>query len=177
MRDDREISWYPVAERHELPEDVAKLFGKAESALGFIPNVFQAFTFRVDHFRAWFSHFKQLHVPSENLSAADREMIAVVVSMANGCLYCLVAHGAALREAMGDPVQADRITAICEYAEKITLEPTKTTPADIEHLISLGLTREEVWDVAEISAMYNFTNRLAMATGQIPNREYHSANR
>jgi uncharacterized peroxidase-related enzyme len=190
MHDDREISWYPVAERHELPEDVAKLFGKAESALGFIPNVFQAFTFRVDHFRAWFSHFKQLHVPSENLSAADREMIAVVVSMANGCLYCLVAHGAALREAMGDPVQADRITldwrragldarttAICEYAEKITLEPTKTTPSDIEHLIALGLTREEVWDVAEISAMYNFTNRLAMATGQIPNREYHSASR
>jgi alkylhydroperoxidase family enzyme len=41
----------------------------------------------------------------------------------------------------------------------------------------LGLTREEVWDVAEISAMYNFTNRLAMATGQIPNREYHSASR
>ena len=26
-------------------------------------------------------------------------MIAVVVSMANGCVYCLVAHGAALREA------------------------------------------------------------------------------
>ena len=28
-------------------------------------------------------------------------MIAVVVSMANGCLYCLVAHGAALRDAGG----------------------------------------------------------------------------
>lgn len=37
-------------------------------------------------------------------------MIAVVVSMKNGCLYCLVAHGAALREALGDPILADRIT-------------------------------------------------------------------
>ena len=37
-------------------------------------------------------------------------MIAVAVSMANGCLYCLVAHGAALREALGDPILADRIT-------------------------------------------------------------------
>ncbi len=27
-------------------------------------------------------------------------MIAVAVSVANGCLYCLVAHGAALRQAL-----------------------------------------------------------------------------
>lgn len=190
MRIDPEISWYPVPEDHELPEDVAKLFSKATQNLGFVPNVFRAFAYRVDHFRAWFSHFKQLHVPSENLSAADREMIAVVVSMANGCLYCLVAHGDALREALGDPVLGDRITldwrraglderrrAICEYAEKITLHPDETSPEDIERLLSLGLTREEVWDVAEVAAMYNFTNRMAMATGQIPNREYHGRHR
>ena len=190
MHVDPEISWYPIPERSELPEDVAKLFGKAESALGFVPNVFQAMTFRVDHFRAWFSHFKQLHVPSENLTAADREMIAVVVSMANGCLYCLVAHGAALREALADPVWADRITldwrragldakrvAICEYVEKITVRPTETSQDDITHLQSFGLTAEETWDIAEIAAMYNFTNRMAMATGQIPNREYHSQHR
>ncbi len=190
MHIDPEISWYPVAERHELPEDVSKLFAKAEAALGFVPNVFSAFTFRVEHFKAWFSHFKQLHVPSENLSVADREMIAVVVSMANGCLYCLVAHGAALRDALGDPVLGDRITldwrranldarqtAICEYAEKITKRPTETSKEDIAHLQSLGLSLEEVFDVAEIAAMYNFTNRLAMATGQLPNREYHSQHR
>lgn len=190
MQNDPDVSWYPIAERAELPEDVAKLFAKAEAALGFVPNVFRAMTFRVDHFKAWFSHFKQLHVSSDNLSASDREMIAVVVSMANGCLYCLVAHGAALREALGDPVLADRITldwrraglderqiAICEYAEKITKTPTLTTQDDIAALQALGLTPEETWDVAEIAAMYNFTNRLAMATGQIPNREYHALHR
>ena len=190
MHDDPEISWYPVPDPADLPEDLTKLFAKAQSALGFVPNVFQAMAFRPDHMRAWFSHFKQLHVPTANLSAADREMIAVVVSMANGCLYCLVAHGAALREALGDPVQADRITldwrraglderstAICEYAEKITLRPTQTTRDDIAALRSLGLTQEETWDVAEVAAMYNFTNRMAMATGQMPNREYHGQHR
>ncbi len=190
MHDDTEISWYPVPDSSDLPEDLAKLFAKAQANLGFVPNVFQAMSFRPDHMRAWFSHFKQLHVPSEHLSAADREMIAVVVSMANGCLYCLVAHGAALREAMGDPVLADRITldwrragldarrtAICEYAEKITVRPTETSRQDIDHLLSFGLTLEETWDVAEVAAMYNFTNRMAMATGQLPNREYHSLHR
>jgi len=190
MHDDSEVSWYPVPDDEDLPEDIAKLFAKASSVLGFVPNVFRAFAYRPDHFRSWFSHFKQLHIPSEHLSEADREMIAVVVSMANRCLYCLVAHGQALRQALGDPVAADRITldwkraglderrqAICEYAERITVAPQATTTDDIERLIDLGLTREEVWDVAEIAAMYNFTNRLAMATGQLPNREYHALDR
>ena len=187
MHDDLDISWYPVPDVEDLPEDLAKLFAKAEERLGFVPNVFRAMAYRPDHMRAWFSHFKQLHIPTVNLSAADREMIAVVVSMTNGCLYCLVAHGAALREALGDPVAADRITldwrragldprrsAICAYAEKITKTPHETSRSDIDQLMALGLTREEVWDVAEVSAMYNFTNRMAMATGQMPNREYHA---
>jgi uncharacterized peroxidase-related enzyme len=188
MQTDRDVSWYPVPDDHELPEDLAKLFAKAQQNLGFVPNVFRAYAYRPDRMRAWFSHFKQLHVPSEHLDAADREMIAVVVSMTNGCLYCLVAHGAALREALGDPIVADRITldwrragldqrreAICAYAEKITKSPHETSEADIETLMGHGLTREEVWDVAEIAAMYNFTNRMAMATGQLPNREYHGS--
>ena len=187
MHNDPEISWYPVPDTDDLPEDLAKLFAKAQANLGFVPNVFRAMAYRPDHMRAWFSHFKQLHIPTDHLSAADREMIAVVVSMANGCLYCLVAHGAALREALGDPVLADRITldwrraglddrrvAICEYAEKITRRPTETSSDDIAYLQSFGLTLEETWDVAEVAAMYNFTNRMAMATGQMPNREYHA---
>lgn len=45
---------------------------------------------------ASFSDFKVLHGLAENLSAADLEMLAVVVSQADGCLYCLVARGEAL---------------------------------------------------------------------------------
>ena len=37
------------------------------------------------------------------LSKLEREMIAVVVSSANRCYYCLVAHGQAVRALSGDP--------------------------------------------------------------------------
>ncbi|MGH9064041.1 MAG: peroxidase-related enzyme [Acidimicrobiales bacterium] len=181
-----EISWFPVPGEEELPEDLGRLFEKARERLGFVPNVFQAYAWRPDRLRAWFGHFRQLHEPTPGLSAAEREMVAVAVSMANGCLYCLVAHGAALREALGDPVLADRITldyrragldergrALLDYAVKVTRAPTECDREDIARLMALGLSEEEVWDVAELAAMYNFTNRLAMATGQIPNEEYH----
>jgi uncharacterized peroxidase-related enzyme len=178
-------SWFPVQDEGDLPSDLRGLFAKARERLGFVPNVFRVWAFRPEHLSAWFAHFRQLHQPSERLSAADREMIAVVVSAANGCLYCLVAHGAALREELGDPVLGERIsydwrragldarrTAICAYAEKLTLRPREVTRADLETLLDVGLTLEDAWDVAEISAMYNLTNRMAMATNMLPNPQY-----
>ncbi|MBA2692645.1 MAG: peroxidase-related enzyme [Rubrobacter sp.] len=181
------VSWFPVPEESELPEGLRRLFSKARETVGFVPNVFRAYSFRPERLSTWFSHFKMLHEPTDNLSVAEREMIAVAVSMENGCLYCLVAHGAALREALGDPVLADRITldyrraglderrcAILDLAVKITNEPIECSPEDIEYLKGHGLTLEEVWDVIEIASMYNFTNRMSLACGKIPNEEYHA---
>jgi uncharacterized peroxidase-related enzyme len=181
-----QISWFPVPAEDEVHESLRGLFRKAKETLGFVPNVFRVYSYRPERLIGWFGHYKQLHVPTTNLNAAEREMIAVAVSMANGCLYCLVAHGAALREALGDPIKADRITldykragvspkmeAVLDYATKLTLSPLECVQEDLEHLKSCGLTQEEVWDVVEIAAMYNFTNRMAAATGMIPNREYH----
>jgi uncharacterized peroxidase-related enzyme len=178
-------SLFPVPDEGGLPENLQKLFAKARSALGFVPNVFRVYSFRPERLSAWFTHFRLLHVPTENLSAADREMIAVVVSATNGCLYCLVAHGAALREELGDPVLGERISydwrraglddrrsAICAYAEKLTRDPRSVDEHDLQRLLASGLTREEAWDVIEIAAMYNFTNRLAMGTNMLPNEEY-----
>jgi uncharacterized peroxidase-related enzyme len=178
-------SWFPVPDEAELPDGLRGLFAKARERMGFVPNVFRAYSFRPERLSAWFAHYRLLHEPTDGLDVADREMIAVVVSSANGCLYCLVAHGAALREALGDPVLGERIafdwrragldgrrTAICAYAEKLTLAPREVTRADLETLLDAGLTLEEAWDVAEIAAMYNLTNRMAMATNMLPNEEY-----
>jgi uncharacterized peroxidase-related enzyme len=178
-------SWFPVPDESTLPDGLRGLFAKARERLGFVPNVFRVYAYRPERLSAWFSHFRQLHEPSPNLSAADREMIAVVVSSANGCLYCLVAHGAALRAELEDPVLGERISydwrraglddrrsAICAYAEKLTVRPRDVTRADLRSLLDAGLALEEAWDVAEIAAMYNLTNRMAMATNMLPNVEY-----
>ena len=178
-------SWFPVPEERDLPEGLRGLFAKARENLGFVPNVFRVWAFRPERLSAWFAHFRSLHEPTENLGEADREMIAVVVSQANGCLYCLVAHGAALRQALDDPVLGERIAfdwrragldprreAICAYAEKLTLTPRTVDRADLQTLLDAGLTLEEAWDVAEIASMYNLTNRMAMATNMLPNEEY-----
>lgn len=183
-------SWFPVPADDELPDGLRGLFAKARERLGFVPNVFRVYAYRPERLSAWFAHFRLLHEPTRGLSEADREMIAVVVSAANGCLYCLVAHGAALRTALGDPVLGERIsydwrragldarrTAICAYADKLTLRPRELTRADLQSLRDVGLSEAETWDVAEIAAMYNLTNRMAMATNMLPNPEYSAETR
>jgi uncharacterized peroxidase-related enzyme len=117
-------------------------------------------------------------------------MIAVVVSSENRCLYCLVSHGADLRLALEDEILADRITldyrraglnerarAMLDYAVKITRSPVDCSEADVERLRLLGFSDPAIFDIAEVAAMFNFTNRLASATGMLPNREYHSLGR
>src|SRR5215207_7687167 len=138
------ISWFPIPEESELPDDLQGLFKKAREMVGFVPNVFSAYSYRPERLSAWFAHYRQLHEPTENLGAAEREMIAVAVSMANGCLYCLVAHGAALRQTLGDSIQADRITldykragldvkmeAVLDFATLLTETPVNASPEDI----------------------------------------------
>ncbi|HLH66892.1 MAG TPA: peroxidase-related enzyme [Solirubrobacteraceae bacterium] len=178
-------SWFPVVPDAELAPEVRGLLGRARERLGFVPNVFRVYAFRPQRLSAWFAHYRQLHEPTPGLSAADRELVAVVVSQANGCLYCLVAHGAALRSELGDPVLGERVSydwrragldarreAICAYAEKLTLRPREVGRDDLKSLLDAGLTIEEAWDVAELAAMYNYTNRMAMATNMLPNEQY-----
>jgi uncharacterized peroxidase-related enzyme len=189
------VAWFfPIPDESTLPDRIQSLFAKARERIGFLPNVFANYSVRPERFSAWFAHYHQLHEPTEHLDEADREMIAVVVSAYNRCTYCIVSHGHALRVALGGDLAAEvladdiatnwrhagldeRRSAICAYAEKVTATPHLMTEADLEALAAVGLDRDEVWDVVEIASMYNFTNRMALATGQQPNEEYHYRDR
>ncbi|MCA9824635.1 MAG: peroxidase-related enzyme [Dehalococcoidia bacterium] len=184
---DEQISWFPVAEFEDLSPEVQALFSGLTEKLGFVPNVFRAYAWRGPRFDKWRAHFEDLMRPSAGLGKAEREMISVAVSMQNQCLYCLVAHGFAVRALTKDPVLGDRITfdyhragldekhiAMLDYAVKVTLDPASCTADDIEDLRNLGFSDEDIWDIAEVAAMFNFTNRMASATGMIPNPEYHA---
>jgi len=184
------ISWFPVPEESELPEDLQGLFRAARERIGFVPNVFRTYSYRPERLSAWFAHFRMLHEETPGLSAAEREMIAVVVSVANRCAYCIAAHSAALRKLTKDPALAEavaadpttaplepRVRAMLDYALKLTLHPTTMSEADVELLREAGWTDEDVMDVAEVTGMFNLTNRMASGLGWEPNPEYDALGR
>ncbi len=70
------------------------------------------------------------------------------------------------------------------YEQKGLIRPRRTaggtrlySEADVERLRSVGFSDEAIFDIIETAAMYNFTNRIASATGMLPNREYHGLSR
>ena len=115
-------------------------------------------------------------------------MIAVVVSSANRCYYCLVAHGAAVRQLSGDAELgemmalnyrvaklAPRQRAMLDFAWKMTTTPHLVDDGDRDGLRALGLSNDDLFDLAETTAFFNLSNRMASASDMMPNKEYHPA--
>ncbi len=55
--------------------------------------------------------------------------------------------------------------------------PLTLTEADVESLREAGWSDEDIMDMTETAAMFNFTNRLANSLGWTPNPEYESLGR
>jgi uncharacterized peroxidase-related enzyme len=87
--------------------------------------------------------------------------------------------------ALADQIAADytkapierRERAMLDFAVKVTRASHACTEADVDALRSGGWTDEDVMDIAETAAMFNFTNRLANALGWEPNPEYDGLGR
>ena len=81
------ISRFPVADPATLPEDMRQLIEATAKKSGFVPNVFLAYAWKPDHFRAFFQFYEALMRGDSGLSRAEREMIVVAVSAVNACTY------------------------------------------------------------------------------------------
>lgn len=113
------------------------------------------------------------------LSRAQREMLAVVVSVANRCEYCQRHHSTALNHYWKDEVKINSLKKdinsaglsekdrfLCDYAQQLTLashlfEKTNFTAP----LKGIGCTDREILDATLVIAYFNFVNRIVLALG------------
>ena len=85
--DDAPISRFPVPDPTGLPDDIRQVLEQNGIKSGFVPNVFLAYAWKPEHFRAFFYYYEVLMRGESGLSRAEREMIVVAVSAANACTY------------------------------------------------------------------------------------------
>jgi len=183
--DDTEITALSL-EPAQLSPEMRAYFAKCEEKLGFVPNVLTAYAFDNAKLAAFVAMYNDLMLAPSGLSKLDREMIAVAVSAQNRCYYCLVAHGAAVRQLSGDPVLGElmvmnyraarlskRERAMLDFAVKLTAEPWLIEEADREGLRREGLADRDIWDIAAVAGFFNMSNRVASATDMRPNSIYH----
>jgi uncharacterized peroxidase-related enzyme len=180
------ISRYPVPKLEDLPEDIRARILEVQEKSGFVPNVFLALAHRPAEWRAFFAFHDALMEKESGLTKAEREMIVVATSNANGCQYCVIAHGAILRIRARNPLVADQVAinhrkaditprqkAMLDFAMKVALDSGAIGGADFATLHSHGFSDEDIWDIGAVAAFFGLSNRMANMTGMRPNDEFY----
>jgi len=180
------ISRYPVPELGDLPEDIRARILEVQEKSGFIPNVFLALAHRPAEWRAFFAYHDALMEKDSGLSKAEREMIVVATSNANGCQYCVVAHGAILRIRAKNVLVADQVAinhrkaditprqkAMLDFAMKVALDSAAIGDADFVALHGHGFNDEDIWDIGAVAAFFGLSNRMANMTAMRANDEFY----
>jgi uncharacterized peroxidase-related enzyme len=180
------ISRSPIPDLNDAPEDVRELIEAVREKSGFIPNVFLALAHRPDEFRAFFAYHDALMEKPSGLTKAEREMIVVATSGLNHCQYCVVAHGAILRIRAKNPLIADQVAvnplkadlterekAMLAFALKVAERSHAIDETDFGALAPHAFSREDIWDIVAIAALFAMSNRLANAFAIRPNDEFY----
>ena len=181
------ISRYPVPALDDLPDDMRERILAVQEKAGFVPNVFLALAHRPAEWRAFMAYHDALLLKDGgSLTKGEREMIVVVTSAANQCLYCVVAHGAILRVYEKKPLLADQLAvnyrkaditprqrAMLDFAFKVTTDSHRIDEADFAALRTHGFDDEDAWDIGAIAAFFGLSNRMANLSGMQPNEQFY----
>jgi uncharacterized peroxidase-related enzyme len=185
-KDDAGVTALNLPMTDQLSEEMRAYFRKCEEKIGFVPNVLKAYAFDDAKLAAFSAFYNDLMLAPSGLSKVEREMIAVAVSSANHCHYCLTAHGAAVRQLAGDPELGEALVmnyraadltqkqkAMLDFAVLLTERPDMIDEDDRQALRDEGFSDRDIWDIAAVAAFFNMSNRIASATDMRPNSAYH----
>ncbi len=176
------VSIYDLPDFDALDDDTKRYFEVCQEKLGMVPNVLRTFSVNQEKLRAFGAYYNTLMLGTSGLSKLEREMIAVVVSSANRCFYCLVAHGQAVRKLSGDPQLGEilvmnyrvaelspRHRAMLDFAWKLTIAPWEVDATHRTTLTDAGFSQNEIFDLSDVIAFFNMSNRFAIASDMMPN--------
>ena len=167
-------------------KDIQNYFKICKEKLGLIPNILKTNTIDKKKFDAFNIFYNRLMQDDNYLSKIEKEMIAVVVSTTNRCLYCCVSHSYTLAKLLKDPIKAKNILINYEVAQiskkhkimldfvsKLTQNSHKINEDDRDKLRKIKFNEFQILEIIEVAAFFNMTNRVASGTNMVPNAEYY----
>jgi uncharacterized peroxidase-related enzyme len=174
------MSWITEIREDAAEGRLAECYARVRRAIGRVVPFYRAYSASPRLLTAHLEFYGAVGAPGA-LSKLRKELIATAVSADNGCQHCTELHAGFLRAMGADEAlvraletapddaplpAADR--AIVDYALKLTRTPRAMTRADVEALAAHGLGEAEIFEVAFVTAYFNYTNRVAEGLGVEP---------
>ncbi len=172
------MSWIEVIPPSEATGELATAYEQIRARRGKLSNIMAIQSQNPKMIGPHLDLYMAIMFERSGLSRGEREMIAVRVSVMNGCEYCTRHHAEALRACWRSDERADalergetpeglsaREREMLRYAERLTDDPAGVEEADIGRLREAGLSDAEITNLAAVVGYFNFVNRIAEGLG------------
>jgi len=145
---------FTVPTRSEVSEVNQAHFDNLQKGLGFVPNLYATFALN----ETALGDYLTLQNRKSTLRAKEREVINLVVSQVNECLYCLSAHtalgkmngftdGQILEIRSGEVSFDPKLDALAKFVKNIVVNRGKPTAKVRENLFSAGYSQANLVDI------------------------------
>lgn len=145
---------FQVPTREQVSPNNQAIFDNFQKGLGFVPNLYATFAYS----ETALGDYLTLQNRKSSLRAKEREVINLVVSQVNECLYCLSAHTALgkmngftdeqILEIRGGSASFDaKIDALAKFVKNITINRGKPAPEATESLFAVGYNEANLVDI------------------------------
>ena len=163
---DQRMSRIPAINPEQATGKAAELLQKVERQLGFVPNIMRTMANSPAVLQGYlnFSHA----LSKGNLSPKRREQIALAVSEANDCQYCLAAHSAIGRsvglseEVINDSRRGDspdpREATVLTFTRKVVETRGWVREEDLAKLRMMGFSHGDIVEIIANISLSLFTN-------------------
>lgn len=172
------MSWIERVLEDEAEGRLAEVYEQIGSSRGKVSNIMRVQSLAPRAMAAHLDLYRALLFGRSGLTRGERELLAVAVSMENGCQYCTLHHEAALRAwwkdddrvdaLLEDPEKAElseREQTLVDYALELTRSPARVTEDRVRTLRDVGLDDADVLTANMVISYFNFVNRIAEGLG------------
>ena len=173
------MSRIKVIQEDQATGRLKEIYENLTSSRGKIAEVHKIQSLRPESIVKHMELYMEIMYSKSELSRAQREMIAVIVSKFNNCEYCQTHHGAALNRYWKDESRVHQLRsdfnrcdlskedlALCNYAKNVTINTQLLEENDFTaELKELEFSDEAILDTTLVTAYFNFVNRIVLSLG------------
>lgn len=160
-----------------------QLYDRVKGPDNNVDNIMLAHSLRPHTMEGHMALYKAtLHHAKNTIETWFLEALGVHTSLLNGCDYCVEHHFVGMKKQLRDDARADAIRmalatdtpsaafsdkemAAIQYATELTRSPDSLTQASIDSLREAGWPDEQILEINQVVAYFNYANRTVLGLG------------
>lgn len=165
------MTTFNVPKREDVSDNNKAIFDKLNNALGFVPNLYATYA----NSDTALENYLNFSNAKTSLSAKEKEVVNLVVSQVNKCVYCLSAHTAIgkmngfndeqiLELRSGKASFNNKLDALAKLAKNITENRGHTNEEVIGNYFAAGYTKANLIDTIALVGDKTISNYVHSTT-------------